>query len=435
MGVGERGTPGQAERSAGQNDLPQSRQEKPTLSMTLFLNRDLNRLLAHATLHALAWCFCGLFSAVFLLRIGLSVPVMFLVLAAILVLRLALRPLVLMVAPALGLRLTVMLGTLLFAFQFPMLGFVHGVGWTLGLFCLVSAVGQVFYWTTYHAYFAAVGDAALRGSQVGDREALGALAGIVGPAAGGIMLAEFGPWPAFLAAFAIEIAAIVPLWRVSEPPIAREVPGSLYGGGKAGIWLFFSDGWIVSSSATAWSIVMFRAAGARFDTFGGLLAAAALAGALSGMLLGRFIDRGHALRLTWVNAAILAGSLILKAICGEQPIPVIAVAICTTMMSGLYIPTLMTAVYNEAKASDCPLRFQFAAEGGWDAGGTLACLVSAVICAANLPLQVVILIAVPMVAWQMRLLATSYGKNARVCDLPGADILSSPQCAGGIEHP
>ncbi|HEY2231145.1 MAG TPA: hypothetical protein VGI22_26095 [Xanthobacteraceae bacterium] len=153
------------------------------------------------------------------------------------------------------------------------------------------------------------------------------------------MLAGFGPWPAFLAAFAIESAAIVPLLRVSEPPFAREVPGSLYDAGKSGIWLFFSDGWITSNSATAWSIVMFRAAGARFDTFGGLLAAAALAGALSGMLLGRFIDRGHALRLTQVNAAILAATLALKAICGEGPIPVIVVAICTTMLGGLYIPT------------------------------------------------------------------------------------------------
>jgi hypothetical protein len=32
----------------------------------------------------------------------------------------------------------------------------------------------------------------------------------------------------------------------------------------------------------------------------------------------------------------------------------------------------MTPVYNEAKNSPCSLRFQFAAEGGWDAGGALA---------------------------------------------------------------
>jgi DHA1 family inner membrane transport protein len=384
--------------------------------MTFFRNRDLNHLVVHATLHTLAWGFCGLFSAVFLLRVGLSLPEVFLAFAAILASRLVLRPLVLVLAPALGLRRTLIFGTLLYAFEFPVLAFVHGVGWALGLFCAVTAFGQVFYWTTYHAYFAALGDAKMRGSQVAEREMLGALSGILGPAAGGLMLAELGPWPAFLAAFAIEIAAIVPLCFVSEPPIARALPGSLYGSAKIGIWLFFSDGWICSTSVTGWSIVMFRAAGARFDTFGGLLAAAALAGALSGMLLGRFIDLGHARRLTFVNAAVLAGSLTIKSICGEEPVSVILVAICTTLLGGLYIPTLMTAVYNEGKASACPLRFQFAAEGGWDAGGSLVCLISAAFCAADLPLQSVILLALPMVAVQTRLLTASYGKNGNARD-------------------
>ncbi|HEY2231146.1 MAG TPA: hypothetical protein VGI22_26100 [Xanthobacteraceae bacterium] len=113
--------------------------------MTFFLNRDLNRLLAHTTLHTVAWCFCDLFSGVFLLRVGLSAAEVLLVFAAILTLRLALRPLVLLAARALGLRLTFVLGTLLFASEFPILGFVHGVGWALVLYCSLSALGQVFY--------------------------------------------------------------------------------------------------------------------------------------------------------------------------------------------------------------------------------------------------------------------------------------------------
>jgi DHA1 family inner membrane transport protein len=403
--------------------------------MTFFLNRDLNHLVVHATLHTLAWCFCGLFSGVFLLRVGLSLPQIFLVFAAILTLRLALRPLVLMVGPAIGLRRTLMIGTLLFALPFPALALVHGVGVALGLYCVVAALGEVFYWTSYHAYFSALGDSELRGRQVAEREMLGALAGILGPAVGGIALAQFGPWPAFLSASAIHIAAIVPLAYVGEPTIARAVPGSLYAAGKSGIWLFFTDGWITASSATAWSIIMFRAAGARFDAFGGLLAAAALAGALGGMVLGRFIDGGHARRLTWVNAAILAGSLILKSSCGEGPVPVIVVALGTTMLGGLQIPTFMTAAYNEGKAAPCPLRFLFAAEGGWDVGGTLSCLGAAALCAADLPLELAIILALPMVPAQARLLTVSYGKMGSTRALPPTAILSPPQCAGGVERP
>jgi hypothetical protein len=279
------------------------------------------------------------------------------------------------------------------------------------------------------------------GSQVAEREMLGALAGILGPAAGGLALAEFGPWPAFTAASAIHIAAIVPLAYVSEPVIARKLHCSLYGAAKSGVWLFVSDGWITASSATAWSIIMFRAAGARFDAFGGLLAAAALAGAVSGLVLGRFIDGGYARRLTWVNSAILAASLMLKSVCGEEPVAVIAVALGTTMLGGLHIPTLMSALYNEAKAAPCPLRYQFAAEGGWDAGGTLSCLVSAALCAADLPLQLAIVVALPMVPVQARLLMVSYGKMLSPGKSEGwhapapANILSPPQCAGEVEPP
>jgi MFS transporter, DHA1 family, inner membrane transport protein len=409
--------------------------------MTFFLNRDLNHMVVHTTLHSLAWCFCGLFSGVFLLRVGLSLPQIYLVFAATLTMRFVLRPLVLRVGPTIGLRRTLMIGTFLFALSFPMLALVHAVGMALWLFCAVAALGEVFYWTAYHACFAALGDTKMRGGQVAEREMLGALAGIVGPAAGGLVLAEFGPWPAFMAASAIHIAAIVPLAHISEPVIVRKLPGSLYGAAKSGIWLFVSDGWITAGSATAWSVIMFRAAGARFDAFGGLLAAAALAGAGGGLVLGRFIDGGYARRLTFVNAAVLAASLVLKSVCGDEAAAVIAVALGTTMLGGLQIPTLMSALYNEAKASPCPLHFQFAAEGGWDAGGTLSCLAAAALCAADLPLQLAIVLALPMVPVQARLLMLSHGKmlgaekSGRRQARASTNIVSPPQCAGEVEPP
>jgi hypothetical protein len=376
--------------------------------MTFFANRAVNRLVIHAALSELAFCLSGVFSAVFLLRAGLSVPEIFLLFGAIMVLRFVLRPLVLVAAPAIGLRRSLILGTVLQGAQYPVLALVHGVAPALVVYCAIAALGQVFYWTTFHAFFSALGDSELRGSQVAERQMLGTLAHVLGPAAGGVMLAALGPWPAFLTAFAIEMIAVVPLLYVAEPAVARDAPAGAYAAAKNGFWLFLSDSWIFNSSATAWSIVMFRALTARYDAYGGLLAAGALAGAVSGMLFGRFIDRGHAPRLAWVNGAILIGSLIVKAVCGEDALSVIAVALGTTIVGGLYIPSLMTAIYNEAKLAECPLRFQFAIEGGWDVGGALACLTSAAVCAAGLPLQIVILLALPAALWQVRLLLGSY---------------------------
>ena len=375
--------------------------------MTFFTNRDINRLAVHRALVSLAWSLAGIFFMVFLLRAGLPLAQIFLLAAAILALRFALRPLVVIVASAIGLRRTLIIGTLLTALQYPAVALVHDVGPALLLFCAISSLAQVFYWTCYHVFFAALGDSEHRGKQIGARQALGALADVIGPVAGGVLLTNFGPWIAFGVACAIQVVAVYPLLRVAEPKIAQPSPRGAYAAARAGILLFFADGWLQSGAATAWSIVMFQALAERFDTFGGVLAVAALAGALGGMVLGRFIDMGHARGSVWLNAVILAAGLLLKSFCGSDPYAVVGVTIATTLFSGLYFPYWMTAVYNASKIAPCTFRFQFASEGGWDAGGICASLAAALVCASNLPLEAVILLGLPMVAAQALLVDAS----------------------------
>jgi DHA1 family inner membrane transport protein len=390
--------------------------------MNLFSNRDLNRLAVHSTLDQLSWGISSAFSAVFLLREGLTPAAIFLCLGGIIALRFAVRPAVLLAVRAIGLRSTLIVGTFLYGVQSPLLAPVHGLDGALVLYCVVTALAQAFYWTCYHAMFAAIGDAGSRGRQVGWRQLLVGIAGIVGPAMGGILLTLSGPWAAFGAAGAIELAAIVPLLGVIEPPIALVAPPGAFAFYKRGILLLGSDGWIFNISAWAWSLIMFQALAARYDAFGVALAAAALAGALSGMVLGRFIDMGHARRATWANAVTLAGTVVAKAICGTDPIAVLAVAIGTTALGGLYMPSLMTAIYNEAKASPCPLRFHYAAEIGWDIGGLLACLAAAALCAYGASLQAVIVLALPMVAFQAFVLDASYAASRTGIALIGAEL-------------
>jgi hypothetical protein len=156
-------------------------------------------------------------------------------------------------------------------------------------------------------------------------------------------------------------------------------------------------------------MIVFQSLGSRYDAYGGVLAVLAVVGALSGLALGRLIDRGHARRAAMINAAALGGTLIARVVCGSSVIPVLAVAFGMTLLSGLYLPSLMTAIYNEAKASPCPFRFHFAAEVGWDTGGALACLTAAALCASGFSLHAVIALALPMVALQALALDASYG--------------------------
>ncbi len=173
----------------------------------------------HSTLHQLAWTISSAFSAVFLLRGGLSPSAIFLCLGAIIVLRFTFRPAVLFSVRAIGLRSTLIIGTFLYSIQSPLLALVHALSVALLVYCVVAALAQAFYWTCYHAMFATIGEAASRGSQVGWRELLIGIAGILGPAISGVMLTVAGPWAAFGVAGVIELAAIVPLLDVIEPPI------------------------------------------------------------------------------------------------------------------------------------------------------------------------------------------------------------------------
>ena len=73
-----------------------------------------------------------------------------------------------------------MLGSAFEAAVFPILPHIRGPGPLLLLYIALAAVGSVLYWTAYHAYFASLGDAELRGHQISVREAASALVGWAG---------------------------------------------------------------------------------------------------------------------------------------------------------------------------------------------------------------------------------------------------------------
>ena len=201
--------------------------------MSFFGNDAINRVNLHSGILALAEGAGGVFVLVFLLRAGVSAPLVLCAMAAMTGGRFLLRPLVLPLARRLGLRATLVLGTVLEAVTFPLLPLVNGVDAAFIAVVLMGPVGSVLYWTSYHAYFASVGDEEHRGGQVGVREALTAVVGIVAPLLGAWALATGGPWFAFLGAGAIQVLAAVPLLGAPQVAVAPEAPGSLRAAGLA----------------------------------------------------------------------------------------------------------------------------------------------------------------------------------------------------------
>lgn len=377
--------------------------------MAFFRNDTVNLLNLHYGIHVLALSGGGAFFAAFLVHAGVPAPAALAALALILAGRFVIRPFVLAPARRWGLKPLVIAGTVMTGLQYPLLAQVHGVGFGLLVLCAVSSVGDTVYWTCYHAYFAALGDAHHRGHQIGAREAIAAIVGIVAPLATGWALAAFGPGVAFDATAVVLVVAALPLLGTPNVPIADTVPGG-FRAAVPGVLMFAADGWIAAGFYFVWQIALFLTLGESFTAYGGAMALAALAGAVAGLLFGRFIDAGHGARAVWLAAGSLAVVICLRAASDHDVFLAVVANAAGAVAPALYAPTLMTAVYNQAKGSPCPLRFHIATEAGWDAGAASGCMAVAGLLWAGVPISVGILLSLAGAAAIFALLRRYYGE-------------------------
>ena len=405
--------------------------------MAFFRNSAVNLLNLHYGLHCITLYGGGAFFLVYLLKAGLSVPGVLVSLALILVGRFAVRPLVIPLAARWGLRAILIAGTLLSALQYPVVAEVHGVGIALLVLIAVAAVGDMLYWTAYHAYFAALGDNEFRGHQIGAREAIAAVVGILSPVFAGWILVAFGPRAAFGATSIITALAAVPLLGTPKVCVARHVPG-VFKAALPGTLVFMADGWFAVGFCFAWGLALFLSLGESFLAYGGALAVSGLVGAIGGLTLGRHIDAGHGKRAVWLAVLVMATIILLRAIAtGHTAFAVLANAL-GALGACVYIPTVMTAVYTMAKRSPCTLRFHVATEGGWDAGGAAGLLIAATATEFALPLGGSILLSLAGLAAIAILLRRYYAESDRLDLGPVSSASAAPaarQFSAAIQPP
>lgn len=378
--------------------------------MAFFRNDAVNRVNLHYGIEALAMGAGGVFFIAFLLHAGVSVPVTLLTFAGILAGRFALRPAILPLAKRWGLKPLLILGTILMAGQYPLLAEVRGVNAWLVAFAAVSSVGDTFYWPSYHAYFAAVGDPEHRGHQIGAREALAAVVGIVAPLLGAWALVTAGPLWTFSGVALVQALAALPLLGAPNVRLAPQAPGAL-AAARSGVAIFVADGWITACYVNVWQVMLFASLGKSLTAFGGAMALAALAGAVIGLLFGRHIDRGHGQKAAVAAYAVVGVVVLLRAASLGSPWLAVAANAAGALVAALVQPAMMTAVYNLAKASPCPFRFHVACEGGWDVGCATGSLIAAGLAAAGVTLEAPLMLALLGAGSGAWLLWRYYGAN------------------------
>jgi MFS family permease len=302
------------------------------------------------------------------------------------------------------------IGTVLMGISFPFLTPVHGVGWPLVWLVIVTALADTVYWPSYHAYFAALGDEEHRGQQLGIREAISALLGIVSPLVAGWLLVGFGPRVAFFTTGVVQALAALPLLWTPDVPIARRAPGA-FRAALSGAMLFVGDGWVSSGYFIVWQLALFITLGENYLAYGGALAVAALVGAVGGLVLGRYIDSGKGGQAVWVSIGLLSLVIMLRAGVHDHPVLAVAANAMGALVGCLYVPTMMTAVYNQAKRSPCVLRFHIAAEGGWDVGVATGLSLAAAVTWYGGSLSLTILMALMGAAFVFSLLQRYYATH------------------------
>jgi MFS family permease len=378
--------------------------------MAFFGNDAVNRVNIHYAIQALAQGAGGTLAFAFLLHAGVSVPMTFVWFAGMLAGRFVLRPLILPIGKRWGLKPLVIAGVLLNAVQFPTYAAVHGLGWPLLLNGVLGAVASTLYWPSYHAYFASIGDAEHRGHQVGIREAVSTVIGIVGPLLGAWLILTAGPFWMFGAVAAVEALSALPLLAAPNVMPPREAPGA-WRAAREGVALFLLDGWQGACIYYVWQVALFVSLGSSISAFGGAVALAALVGAILTALFGRHIDRGGG-RRTAVLACVVTITLSLTqaAAFGHLWLAV-AANILSAAATALIIPAISTPLYNLSQASPCAFRYNIATEGAWDIGAGSGVLTAAAISALGGSLSLMLLSAMPAIVGVFWMLWRYYGAH------------------------
>ncbi|WP_435417381.1 MFS transporter [Parerythrobacter aurantius] len=380
--------------------------------MTWFSNKALNRVYLHSAIQTFAETSGGAFLLVFLLKAGVPLPYVLCSLAAVNFGRYLLRPLVLPLARRIGLRNTLVCGTLLDSGSYWLVPCVDDLDWLLYVWIVVGAVGSVTYWTSYHAYVASTGNNEARGSQASVIEALAGLVSVIAPAMMTLLLVFSGPKLAFMTVALVQMAAALPLVGLPARPIedAKPEPRIL----REGTLFFFVDGWAVALGYYLWSIALFVTLGEEFSTYGGTMVLAGIAGAAVSLCVGRMIDIGHGGRVAVLAYGAATLVVLGKTLAVGTPWMAMTMTAVAAMVAAVQVPVVMARLYNLAQDSGCTLRFNMATEGGWDLGSVTASLFAAALIAAGFSAQSVIWLAAPALLATGWMLRRSYDRDAGI---------------------
>lgn len=344
--------------------------------------RQFHLLTLHCASAQAATSLAGGFIGAYLMKIGLPLSLALCVYAAILAARFALRLAVLPLVRRLSLRRALVVGIAVNALQFWPLALAEDPRW-LAAWIAVVALSESLYWPILHAASSVTAAGETRGRQIAARQAATGSIAVVAPLVGGAILTRFGPAADFGLAAAFLLLSALPVLRMRaiEAGPVPTLRASFREVDRRGMATFAADGWMAAGLSLAWPMVLFTTLGSHYDAFAWSGALAALAGVAAGLACGAAIDKGRRGATLVAVAAALAAVFALRTGLSWLPGAAHLANASGAAANGLYIPVIMSAIYERSKRSGAAYRFHLGAETGWDLGAIGGCLAGAAVAA------------------------------------------------------
>jgi DHA1 family inner membrane transport protein len=340
--------------------------------------RQFRLLMLHCMLWSLGMSLASGFVDAYILHLGFGMAAALGMHAILLLFRFGMRFILLPLVRRLGMHRAVLLGAAIAALQFLPLINARQPLWLAAWIAIVS-VGECLYWPIYHAATAVCGGRGRRGRQIALRQMASTVISIIGPVAGGLILTRLGPAAEFGTGSGLSLLAIIPLFWLRRLDLGAvpSVRGSVLAADRIGLFAFAADGWMSAGLAIAWPMILFQSLNANFTALGCAGSIAAVAGAVAGLGCGIAIDRGHR---HWLSRAVMIALLVgiaIRVVAAWAPWAALTANALAAAISGVYVPVLMSMIYDRAKRSGSAYQFHLSAEAGWDAGCILGCVATA----------------------------------------------------------
>jgi len=246
---------------------------------------------------------------------------------------------------------------------------------------LVLAVAKSAYWPAYHADFSRYGSARYRGTEISGLRFMTTSVGVLGPAAGGILVATFGFGTLFIVVSIIMLLSTIPLFTTRE----RFIPGSF--SYTEPFRMLFSRRYFRQGIAymgyaeevvhtSFWPIFLFLVIGG-FSQLGAIASVAIFATAIVTFMIGKLSDRSTYKKVIFFAVPFVAMSYLLRPLVATVPAAFGLDVFSRVSRAGVTIP-LRSIIYNRGRREG-NLRYTSLAELPLQIGKLGMCLLLAVV--------------------------------------------------------